>query len=462
MSSKMLPKTASINQPNLFYGSLMDMLDLNDPLIALANAIDWDLIENALSKFYSSDKGRPAKPIRLMAGLLMLKQLENLSDESVVLQWKRNPYYQYFCGMNDYRAALPCDSTELVKFHNRIGSAGIDAIFGASVALHPEACEEDRVIIDTTAHEKNVTYPTDGKLAIKIINRLHKIAKREGIALRRTYVKEIKGHRITLRFFRHPKKKKKAVVAMRRLRTIAKTLIRDLDRHFDDTQHKRYAEEFYLFMRVLLQKRTSRNKIYSLHESHIYAMAKGKDNKSYEYGTKASIVSTYTQGIIVGVAAHDINQHDSKTLETALEHAHTKRTTTINEAVCDRGYRGTKEVGKTIISIPGVHLKRDTEEQKEEKRKKFRRRAAVEPIIGHLKNDYRMERNYLKGFVGDQINLLMVACAWNLKKWVNNFIHALFFTAKYWLLLLMANRLVEQWRLSSKSPGLNTKSYFAN
>jgi IS5 family transposase len=427
----MVRKSASRTQANLFYGSLINMLDENDPLIALADAIDWRRIEKELEKYYDHFNGRPGKPVRLMAGLLMLKQLENLSDENVVLQWKRNPYYQYFCGMNDYCSSLPCDPTELVKFRQRITQKGVDVIFSASVALHSEAAEEKRVIIDTTAHEKNVTYPTDGKLAIKIINRLHKIAKREGIPLRRTYIKEIKGHRITLRFFRHPKKKKKAVSAMKRLRTIAKILIRDLDRHFDDKQHKRYSEEFYLFMRVLLQKRTSRNKIYSLHESHIYAMAKGKDHKSYEYGTKASIVSTYTKGIIVGVAAHDINQHDSKTLEAALKHAHTNRVTTIEEAVCDRGYRGTKEVGKTKISIPGVHLKRDTEEQKEAKRAKFRRRAAVEPIIGHVKHDHRMARNYLKGFIGDKINLLMAACAWNLKKWMNSFIHALFFTILY-------------------------------
>lgn len=439
----MVQKSTSRTQANLFYGSLLNMLDANDPLIALADAIEWDRILQELEKYYDQTNGRPGKPIRLMAGLLILKQLENLSDESVVLQWKRNPYYQYFCGMNDYCSSLPCDPSELSQFRKRIGQVGIDVIFGVSVALHPEACEEERVIIDTTAQEKNITYPTDGKLAIKIINRLHKIAKSEGIALRRTYLKEIKGHRITLRFFRHPKKRNKAVGAMKRLRTIAKTLIRDLDRHFDDTQHTRYGEAFYLFMRVLLQTRTSHNKIYSLHESHIYAMAKGKDNKSYEYGTKASIVSTYTNGIIVGVCAHDINQHDSKTLEAALKHAHTKRTTTINEAVCDRGYRGIKEVGKTKISIPGVHLKRDTEEQKEEKRKKFRRRAAVEPIIGHLKNDYRMARNYLKGFIGDQINLLMAATAWNMKKWMNNFIHALFFTVNYWLLALDAKRVIE-------------------
>jgi len=446
----MVQKSTTRTQANLFYGSLINMLDINDPLIALADAIEWSKIVGELEKYYDQTNGRPGKPIRLMAGLLMLKQLENLSDENVVLQWKRNPYYQYFCGMNDYCSSLPCDPSELSQFRKRIGQEGIDVIFASSVALHSEAAQEERVIIDTTAQEKNVTYPTDGKLAIKIINRLHKIAKREGIALRRTYVKEIKGHRITLRFFRHPKKKKKASSAMRRLRTIAKILIRDLDRHFDDTQHKRYSEEFYLFMRVLLQTKTSRNKIYSLHESHIYAMAKGKDHKSYEYGTKASIVSTYTDGIIVGIAAHPVNQHDSKTLEAALSHAHTNRTATINEAVCDRGYRGIKKIRETIISIPGIHLKRDTEEQKEAKREKFRRRAAIEPIIGHLKNHYRLSRNYLKGFLGDQINLLMAACAWNMKKWMNNFIHALFFIAKYSLLMAIVNRLIEHWEFNTR------------
>lgn len=454
----MVQKSTSRTQANLFYGSLINMLDASDPLIALADAIEWDRIVQKLEKYYDQTNGRPGKPIRLMAGLLMLKQLENLSDENVVLQWKRNPYYQYFCGMNDYCSSLPCDATELVKFRKRIGQEGIDVIFSASVALHPESCEEARVIIDTTAQEKNVTYPTDGKLAIRIINRLHKIAKREGIALRRTYVKEIKGHRITLRFFRHPKKKKKAASAMRRLRTIAKTLIRDIDRHFDDKQHKRYSEEFYLFMRILLQERTSRNKIYSLCEPHIYAMAKGKDNKSYEYGTKASIVSTYTNGIIVGVCAHAINQHDSKTLETALAHAHTKRITTITEAVCDRGYRGIKQIGSTMISIPGVHLKRDTEKQKEEKRGKFRRRAAIEPVIGHLKNDYRMARNYLKGFTGDQINLLMAACAWNMKKWMNSFIHALFFIVINGPLTILADRLIGRWNFTSQLATVKIKA----
>lgn len=401
------------------------MLDSNDPLIALADTINWDTFDASFAKYYSNE-GRPAKPIRLMVGLLILKQLENLSDENVVLQWKRNPYYQYFCGMQEYVPALPCDPTELVKFRKRIGKEGVEQIFAMSVGLHGKDAEEKQVIIDTTVQEKNITYPTDGKLAIKMIHHLHNIAKEEKIQLRRTYVKEIKGHRISLRFFRHPKKIKKARSAMKRLKTITGILIRDLSRNMNEAQLEKYQETFELFLKVSDQKRKDSNKIYSLHEQHIYAIAKGKDHKKYEYGTKASIVMTQKSNVIVGVTAHKTNEHDSKTLKAALTHANKHRTKPIEEAICDRGYRGKKEVDGTVICIPGTPLKRDTKYQKEQKRKKFRRRAAIEPVIGHLKLDHRLSRNYLKGFIGDEINLLLAAAAFNLKKWMNRFLVLLF------------------------------------
>ena len=421
----MLPKSSkNSKQLNLFQPQLRDMLDSNDPLIALADAIDWNSFEKEFAKYYSNE-GRPAKPIRLMVGLLLLKQLENLSDENVVLQWKRNPYYQYFCGMQEYQPILPCDPTDLVYFRRRIGKEGVEKIFAMSINLHGNAKEEKQVIIDTTVQEKNVTYPTDGKLAIKMISHLHKIAKEEKIKLRRTYVKEIKKHRISLRFFRHPKKSKKAKSAMKRLKTIVGILIRDLQRKMNQEQLQKYQERFELFLKVANQKPKDKDKIYSLHEQHIYAIAKGKDHKKYEYGTKASIVLTSKSGIIIGAVAHNKNIHDSKTLQTALKSANKNRSKPIKEAICDRGYRGVKEVEGTKISIPGTPLKRDTKYQREQKRKKFKKRAAIEPVIGHLKSDFRLARNYLKGFIGDEINLILAVTAFNLKKWMNIYFFAL-------------------------------------
>jgi len=431
-------------QKNLFYGPLMDMLDMNDPLIVLADTIQWSKIEKELSKYYNNQNGgRPNKPIRLMVGLLLLKQLKNLSDEKVVEEWKQNLYMQYFCGLTDYTPSLPCHPTELVKFRNRIGKDGFEYIFKHSIELHNgQDIKEKQVIVDTTVQESNLTYPTDGKLAIKIINHLHKIAKKEKIRLRRSYIKEIKQHRINLRFFRHPKKIKKAKGSMKRLRTIAKTILRDIDRKFGELNindlnskamqlHNKYAQSFYFYMRILLQEKHTKNKIYSLHEIDAYAVNKGKDNKGYEYGTKASIVTTKNSGIIVGVSAHKKNEHDSKTLQSALENTISNiGNKIINEAICDRGYRGKKEVvindSIISISIPGNRLKSDTEKQIKIKQEKFKRRAAIEPVIGHLKSDYKMARNYLKGFIGDQINLLLAATAFNLKKWMRIYFFALF------------------------------------
>ncbi len=230
-----------------------------------------------LANTTATDNGRPSKPIRLMVGLLMLKQLEYLPDENVVLQFKRNPYYQYFCGYPTYTPVMPCNATERVYFRNRIGVAGFELIFKMSVMLHGKKANENTVLIDTTVQEKNITYPTDSKPAIKIINHLNKLAKQHGIKQRRTFVKEVKDCRLRIRHFRHVKKRASAKKALKRLRTIAHILIRELQRKLP--QHgllETYQPDFLFYQRELAQQPKDKNKIYSLHKPHAYSMGKGK------------------------------------------------------------------------------------------------------------------------------------------------------------------------------------------
>ncbi len=285
-----------------------------------------------------------------------------------------------------------------------------------SASIHGSNIEDEVVNIDTTVQEKNITYPTDGKLAIKIINRLNKLAKDCGIQQRRTYVKEVKKLRLRLRFFRHVKKRASAKKAIKRLRTIEGILIREPRRKLSKDQLNQYEYDLFLMKKSSPRKRTTEIKYTAC--TNVQCIAKGKDHKPYEFGAKASIVATAKEGIILSAVSHTENTHDSKTLDEVIAKANEVRKVPIQEAVCDRGYRGKKEAVGAKIILPGKGLKKDNRYQRDKKRKKCRRRAAIEPLIGHLKSDFRLSRNLLSGTVGDEINLMMAACAWNLRKWV--------------------------------------------
>lgn len=278
---------------------------------------------------------------------------------------------------------------------------------GLSIALHGDASEETTVLVDTTVQEKAITYPTDSKLAIKIINRLNKLAKKQGIKQRRTFVKETKSLRLACRHFRHVTRRGKAKKALKRLRTIAGILLRELQRKLPENIIHAEAERFALYERVLAQKPRGKNKVYSLHEPDIYCVGKGKDHKPYEYGRKASVVSTLDRQVIIGVASHDEHTHDSRTLKSALGEAMHFHENPIELAVVDRGYRGAKNKVTAQVLLPSAPLKRDSEQQRQIKRRLCQRRAAIEPIIGHLKQDYRLSRNWLKG-----VKVMRLTCLW--------------------------------------------------
>jgi len=165
------PKKATAQQG--FFLKLEDQLDGKHSLYILANIIDWKVFEDGFRKYYSKDKGAPAKPIRLMVGLLILKHIRNVSDEVVVEQWSENMYYQYFCGNEYFECKQPCDASELCHFRDRIGDDGMALIFKESIRVNGNDAKEASVLIDTTVQEKNITFPTDNKLHRKIIVNPH-------------------------------------------------------------------------------------------------------------------------------------------------------------------------------------------------------------------------------------------------------------------------------------------------
>lgn len=417
----MIESAPNQDQMSFLAPNLIDQLNPKHPLLQLAKKIPWDSLALDFTPLYSTN-GRPAKRIRLMVGLCILKHLENTSDEGVVQSWVQNPYYQLFCGEIEFQWRLPCDPTDLIYFRKRIGEKGFEKILASSIVIHGDNALEKEVCIDTTVQEKNITFPTDAKLYRKIIARCLKIARSNNIKLRRTYAKEIKALKLVCRFAGHPRNRAKARKAVKRLQTIAGRLVRELQRELPVASFEEYADDFNLFMKGLHQKRGGKNKLYSLHEPHVYCMSKGKEHKRYEFGTKVSITTTRDSKIIIGAMAFDSNKFDGHTLPEVL--LQTKRIIdhVPEVALCDRGYKGKSKINDTRIIRPSTSIKGAGSQYKERMRQRFRKRAGIEPIIGHLKSDHRLSRSYLKGFKGDQINILMAAAAFNFKKWMRLFL----------------------------------------
>lgn len=402
-------------QLGMFTG-LADQLNQSHPLYLLAHKINWGVFEDAFKVHYSEKMGKPAKPIRLMVALLILKYVRNLSDENLVEQWSENLYYQYFSGEHQFKAGIPCVATELVAFRKRIGEGGMELILKESIRVNepPDDGNPTVVSVDTTVQEKNITYPTDDKLYRKIITKCWKIADGEGIDLRQSYTLTVKKLSHQQRFNRTKRGAKAARKASKKIKIIAGRLVRELARKLPLDALGTHLPALKLYQRVLSQKRSDTGKIYSLHEPDVKCYTKGKEHKKYEFGSKASFLVCQRTGIIMGALNFTETLHDSRTLPEVLEQYERLMDKEVAEVFADRGYRG-----KTQYKSTRIHLPKPDKSITKARRRKHSRRAAIEPVIGHLKSDYRLCRNYLKGILGDMMNAILAAAAMNFKRAMN-------------------------------------------
>jgi IS5 family transposase len=414
----MLGKSPNNRQKNMFFALLSEFIDMNHELVLLAKKINWSYFEKEFSPLYSTT-GQPSVPLRLMIGCLLLKHLYNLGDESLAKAWICNPYMQYFCGEATFQHRFPFDPSDFVHFRKRIGESGMEKIFRHSVELHGSDTSEQMMLSDTTVQENNTTFPTDAKLYKKVIDDCNRIAAKEGVAQRQTYVRVSKQLLRDTYNGKHPRRWKKARKAQRHLQTLAGRQVRELERNLSSKALEKHEEKLAIYNKILTQQKDSKDKIYSIHKPFTTCIAKGKAHKKYEYGNKIGLVTTSKTLIITGVKAFFGNPHDSKTIEPLLEQMHRNNFVLPGELIYDRGGRGATEIKGVSILTPKKPLKTDRPYSKQIKRQKFRRRAAIEPVIGHLKSQFRLQQNYLHGETAPQINAFLAATAWNLRKLMN-------------------------------------------
>lgn len=414
----MLKKPSRL-QGELFKTHLSKIVNPGHPLCRLAEVIEWSIFDEAFGKLYCPDQGRPAKSTRLMVGLQYLKYTFNLSDEEIVARWVENPYWQYFCGGEYFKHKPPIDPSLMTKWRNRVKSEGLEKLLESTIqaGLDTKVLKKQslaKLNVDTTVQEKAVSYPTDAKLYHKLREQLVKLAAESGIELRQSYTRKSKRALVMQGRYAHARQMKRAKKEIRSLKTYLGRVKRDVARKIsgNDELTALFANLLEKAERLLAQTRNSKNKLYSLHAPEVECIAKGKVHKKYEFGCKVSVVSPAKENFIVGIKAVHGNPYDGHTLADAIEQSERLANFEAKEIYVDRGYRGHNYEGQAQ-----VHLARsNTKRVKPSLRKWLKRRSAIEPLIGHVKNHGRMGRNYLLGAEGDRINALLCACGFNIRK----------------------------------------------
>lgn len=421
----MQSKLTKMSPLDMFRSHLNQILSHKHPLFLLAKTIDWSTFEKKLGQTYAEGKGRPGIPIRLMVGLLYLKHAFNESDETVVDRFVENPYWQYFCGLEYFTHERPIDPSSLTRFRDRLSTEGAEEMLREIINAAERSGKLDKakecrkVNVDTTVQEKNITFPTDAKLYHKMREKLVAQAKAEGISLRQSYERLSKSYLAQQGRYAHAKQMKRSAKMVKKLKTFLGRVDRDIRRKISENPTTEMIELLELSSRLLAQEKHSKSKLYSLHAPEVECISKGKAHKRYEFGCKTGIVSSSSGNWILGIKSFHSNPYDGHTLAESIGQAEKITERNIKDVYVDLGYRGHKYVGQANVNVV------DSKKMKKLSRtvkKWFKRRSAVEPVIGHLKSDHRMDRNYYKGRIGDQINALLSGSAYNMRKLIKVFL----------------------------------------
>jgi IS5 family transposase len=411
----MRPKSHTNHQEDLFKSRLSNQLNPKHELFQLSGLIPWDELETEFATIFDDKKavGRPASPVRLIVGLLLLQHMHNLSDERVVRMWVENAYWQYFCGYDHLQWQLPIDPSSLTRWRNRLGSARIEKLLSMSVSVAVSTGvvtkqELQEVIVDTTVMPKNIEFPTDTKLLEKARVKLVKLAKKHGLNLRQNYNLVSKKSLRKISGYLHARQMKRAKKEIKHFKTLVGRVSRDCERKIQDNEllQQEFGEILSQTNHLLTRKPSDKNKLYSLHEPSVSCISKGKSHKKYEFGSKVSLSMTHKKGVSIVTSALSFsnNPYDGHTLEQALKSSAKITGVSPVNAFVDRGYKG-HNVTDCNVYISG---------QKRGITAKIKKQ--LKPHIGHLKNDGKIGLCRLKAIVGDQINAVLCAASYNLKQ----------------------------------------------
>ena len=418
-----LRETPTSFDADLFRQELVNLIKLRHPLAQLAHKIDWQACQARFGGLYAMGIGRPGHPIRLMVGLQLLKHTSNLSDEEVVAVWVENPYWQHFCGEQYFCHDTPIDPSLMTGFRKRIGEAGCEFILGLTVCAGLQTATVAKtslaiVNVDTTVQDKAIAFPTDARLLHKARVTLVRRARKSGIELRQSYERVGKAAFVRSQRYAHARQMNRAKAQTRKLRTYLGRTIRDIERKSQGSQalQEHFERLLQVTRRIHSQPRKRAEgdppKLYSVHAPEAECIAKGKAHKQYEFGVKVGIVSTNKESFVIGAKSLPGNPYDGHTLQACIEQAERVSGVKPKEAYTDRGYRGH---GCTTMNLK-VWIAGAKRGVTAAIHRKLKRRNAVEPVIGHMKSDGRLARNFLKGIEGDAINALLCGAGHNMRK----------------------------------------------